>query len=72
MEREPKMRRPRIGDSENAGRDGISERYEKVDYSQNPQTGGYDAAKRPRINYNNGRDGNNRPSYGNNRNGGKG
>ncbi|MBQ7822855.1 MAG: rRNA pseudouridine synthase [Bacteroidaceae bacterium] len=70
MEREPKMRRPRIGDSKSAGRDGISERYEKVDYSQNPQTGGYDAAKRPRINYNNGRDGNNRPSYGNNRNGG--
>lgn len=69
MEKEPRMRRPRIGDNKNAGRDGISERYERVNYSPNSQqTDGYNTPKRPRTNYN--REGNNRPSYGNNRNNG--
>lgn len=67
MEKEKKIRRPRIGENSGAGRDGNSERFEKVEYNR-PNT--YDPDRKPRVNFNNaerGYNSNQRPSYNNNR-----
>lgn len=57
MEKEQKPKRPRIGDSRGVSRDGMSDKYEKVDYTQREKIS-YDPEKRPRP-YNNERSYNN-------------
>lgn len=68
MEREKKIRRPRIGEGSGAGRDGNNERFEKVEYNRSNT---YDPDRKPRVNFNNTERGynsnqrpyNNRPNY---------
>lgn len=65
MERENKVRRPRIGENKGlAGRDGNTTRYEKVDYSRRDENSYNSEQRKPRINFNNDRN-YNRTSYSN-------
>ena len=65
MERENKVRRPRIGENKGlAGRDGNTTRYEKVDYSRRDENSYNSEQRKPRINFNNDRNYNRTP-YGN-------